>query len=207
MQARVTTAFGPPGADKAAEGIKILRESVMPDQRQQPGHKGTLLLLDRQRGKSITVYLYETEAHAKAAEESGHEQKQISKFSHLTSGPVVQEVYEVPVQDIEMGTATAHTRVTFGQLHPGADKQAEAIQLFRESVLPEAKQQQGFKGAIMLVDASTGNVMAFTMWETEAEMQTSEQSGYYQKQAAKFGHLFPKPLVRELFEITFSEVG
>ena len=59
----------------------------------------------------------------------------------------------------------------------------------------------------MLVDASTGNVMAFTMWETEAEMQTSEQSGYYQKQAAKFGHLFPKPLVRELFEVTFSEVG
>src|SRR5207302_4427432 len=114
---------------------------------------------------------------------------------------------EVAVQELGMESATAHARVTFGQLHAGPDKQAEAIKLFRESVLPDARQQQGFKGALMLVDPARGNVMAFTIWETEAEMQTSEQSGYYQKQAAKFAHLFPTPLVREHFEVTFHDVG
>src|SRR5258707_1041820 len=52
MHARVTIAQRD-RSEMTDEAINIFRESVMPEQRQQPGYKGTLLLVDRAQGEGI----------------------------------------------------------------------------------------------------------------------------------------------------------
>src|SRR5258708_2740994 len=99
MYARVTIAQRN-RSEVTDEAINIFHESMMPEQRQQPGYKGTLLLVDRAQGKGIVINLYETEAHAKAAEQSGHNQKQIAKFAHLFTATSTQEVFAVSFHDL-----------------------------------------------------------------------------------------------------------
>ena len=53
-----------------------------------------------------------------------------------------------------------YARVVTGQFQPG--KLDEAIALFRDSVIAEIKQQQGFKGALLLRDSNTGKGITIT---------------------------------------------
>ena len=204
MHARVTTAYGPP--DKAAEGIKIHKESVVPETRQHAGYKGTLLLVDRTAGKSIQITLWETEDHAKAVEQQGHYRKQTGKFSHLVSAPPFEEDYEVAVLEVESGEATTHARVTLFLLRPDAD-QEELITIFRNDVLAEMRQLPGSKGGLLLLDRAAGRALTMGMWESAADMKAAEQNGTYQKQVAKLTHLFTTPTLREIFEVTSHDVG
>lgn len=203
MHAHVTITRNQPSSQKTEEVITLHRESIIPETSQQPGHQGTLLLVDRANGTSITIDLYETEAHSKATEQSGHDQKQIGKFAHLITAPVVQEVYEVPVYDMEAGSAITHTHVTFGQVQP--DKVDEVIKITHDAVMPQTKQQPGYKGTWVLIDRATGKVMGFTLWQTEADMKAAEQSRPTREQIAKYMHLhFSRTLpTQEVFEVAF----
>ncbi len=95
-----------------------------------------------------------------------------------------------------------NARVTFVQIAPG--KLDEAIDRYRDSVLPAAEQQKGFKGLYLLTltDRSAGKGISITLWETEADMLAGENSGYYQQQLAKFKDVFSAPPVREAYEVS-----
>ena len=95
-----------------------------------------------------------------------------------------------------------NARVTFVQIVPG--KLDEAVDLYRDSVLPAARQQKGFKGLYLLTltDRSAGKGISITLWETEADMIAGENSGYYQQQLAKFKDVFGAPPVREAYEVS-----
>ncbi|MFQ6050638.1 MAG: antibiotic biosynthesis monooxygenase family protein [Candidatus Hydrothermarchaeota archaeon] len=92
-----------------------------------------------------------------------------------------------------------HARVVTVQIQPG--KMEETISLYRDSVVPAAKQQQGFKGALLLTDSNTGKALSIVLWETEADMKVTEASGYFQEQIAKFAALFAAPPVTEHYEV------
>ena len=94
--ARVLTATVHPG--KTDEGVQIVRDSVLPVTRQQPGFKGELLLTEHSQNKVIVITLWETEADLLAGETSGYLQEQLGKVAHLLATQVVREVYEVSVQ-------------------------------------------------------------------------------------------------------------
>lgn len=93
-------------------------------------------------------------------------------------------------------------RVTTVQVSP--DKAAEAANIFQNSVLPAAKSQQGFRTGYMLTDATSGKGMSVTIWDSLADLQASEASGFYQEQVAKFGPLFTAPPIREIYEVGAS---
>jgi heme-degrading monooxygenase HmoA len=206
MYAKVTIAQSHPDAVKSGEAGKIYRDSILPETQQLRGYKGTLLLTDQVTGKGLTITLFETEADLKASDESDHYERQIAKLAHLLITPHLYEAYEVVIHDIEGKIATAIARGTFGQLQAGTDKQEDAIELFRDAVLPELKQHAGFKGALFLIDRATGKAMSLGLWATEAQLKANEQSGSYHRQLAKLGHLFSAPAVRELFEATFHNL-
>jgi len=92
-----------------------------------------------------------------------------------------------------------YARVVTVQLKPG--KTEEAVSIWRDDVLPIAKQQQGFKGALLLTDRGTGKSMSLSLWETEADMKTGVSSGYFQSQLAKFAPLFTGQPVQEYYEV------
>ena len=57
-------------------------------------------------------------------------------------------------------------RVMSIQIQSG--KLEEATAVYRDYVLPVARQQKGFVSALLLTDARTGKAVSTTAWETEA---------------------------------------
>jgi heme-degrading monooxygenase HmoA len=93
-----------------------------------------------------------------------------------------------------------YARVTTTHMSPA--KTDEAIQLWRDSVMPAAKRQKGFKSARLLVDRKTGKGLSVVMWETSADaLATGESSAYLKEQLAKFASLFTAPPAVEQFEV------
>ena len=92
-----------------------------------------------------------------------------------------------------------HARIMSGQVQPG--KEDELTNIYRDSVIPAAKQQKGFKGGLLLVDPNTGKCVSISLWETEADMTAGESSGYLREQVAKLAPTFAAPPVREAFEV------
>ena len=95
-----------------------------------------------------------------------------------------------------------YSRLVTLQLQPG--KTEEAVRIYRDSVIPAAKKQHGFKGALLLTDASTGKACSITEWETEADMKAGEASGYYQEQINKFGPIVTSTPTREGFLVSLQ---
>ncbi|MHB1201101.1 MAG: antibiotic biosynthesis monooxygenase family protein [Polaromonas sp.] len=82
-------------------------------------------------------------------------------------------------------------------VHAQPGKIEEAATLYRDSVIPAAKKQKGFKGAMLLTDPVTGKGLSITLWETEADQKAGESSGYVQQQLGKMAPLLAGPPVRE----------
>jgi len=92
-----------------------------------------------------------------------------------------------------------HARTMSVQVQPG--KADELTKIYRDSVIPAAKQQKGFKGGFLLVDPNTGKCVSISLWETEADMTAGEASGYLREQVAKLAPTFTSPPVREAYEV------
>ena len=69
MHARMSTLEGPP--DRMDEGLRHVREQVLPLLHQQDGFKGFVALGERQSGKLIGVSFWESEQAMQASEEVG----------------------------------------------------------------------------------------------------------------------------------------
>jgi heme-degrading monooxygenase HmoA len=67
-----------------------------------------------------------------------------------------------------------YARVTTFQGPP--ESTDDAIIVTREKALPQARQIPGFKGALSLVDRTTGRGLTITLWESEEALQTSEEA-------------------------------
>jgi len=67
-----------------------------------------------------------------------------------------------------------HARVTRFKSEPA--RVDEGIRTIKEHVVPSAKKLAGFKGGYWLVDRRTGEGFSVTLFESEAALQTSEDS-------------------------------
>ena len=93
-----------------------------------------------------------------------------------------------------------YARVTTTQISP--ENIEEAIRLWRDSVMPAAREQKGFKSGRLLVDRKTGKGISIGLWETETDLRASgEGSAYLQEQLAKFASLFTAPPTIEHYEV------
>lgn len=80
----------------------------------------------------------------------------------------------------------------------------EFIKRYRESVVPAAKSQKGYRGIFLFMDRKTGNSVSISLWEREEDAVANEQSRYYQEQIAKFITFYKKPPIREGFEVVLQ---
>ena len=71
----------------------------------------------------------------------------------------------------------------------------------RDSIVPASKQQKGFKGFVVLADPNTNKGIAYSMWETEADLKATEANNFYQQHIAKLSGVFAMPPVREIYEL------
>lgn len=98
MYARHVTVRGSSG--KIDEGIRSVREEVLPVLQACQGFRGQLLLVDREKGEAIGISLWESEQDMRASEEKVHHARQATADRvESSAGPQV-EVYELPVFEI-----------------------------------------------------------------------------------------------------------
>ena len=87
-------------------------------------------------------------------------------------------------------------------IHTQTGKTEEAAAIYRDSILPAAREQKGFSGALLLTDPVTGKGISVTLWETEADQKAGESSGYVQQQLGKVAPLLAGPPQRESFVVS-----
>jgi heme-degrading monooxygenase HmoA len=97
MHERMSILEGP--ADQVDEGMRYVREQVLPLMQQQDGFKGFIVLNDRQSGKIIGVSFWESEQAMQASEEVGDRTRSESAEA---SGATVAGVerYEVELFEV-----------------------------------------------------------------------------------------------------------
>jgi len=93
-----------------------------------------------------------------------------------------------------------NARVVTVQVRPGTID--AAIRIYRDSVVPAARQQKGFQGGLLLTDRNTGKGIVVSLWKTEADMREGETNGYYEEQIAKFASILAGPPIRESHEVS-----
>ena len=81
------------------------------------------------------------------------------------------------------------------------EKIDQFIDIYKEHVVPAAKQQKGFRGIHLFVDRNTGNGMAISYWDSEKDALAKEKSLYYQEQVARFITFFAQQPIREGYEV------
>ena len=94
-----------------------------------------------------------------------------------------------------------YARVHFMNTQP--QKRDEVTQFIRETVLPSAREWQGFKGYLALLDPHTGKSMAIALWETEDDLRASAASNApLIAEAARFLDSAP---TQEVYEVLVHE--
>lgn len=91
-------------------------------------------------------------------------------------------------------------------LKTSTDNVDTAMNVYSDEVLPRARDIPGFKGAVGMADRSTGDIVTYTLWETEDAMSTSEEQANQirAESVQKTGALGPPDVQR--YEILVWEV-
>src|SRR5262245_33821525 len=92
-----------------------------------------------------------------------------------------------------------YARVVTRKFH--TDKTAKAIQVWKEEVVPLLKRQKGFKSCYLAGDPQTGNGMAVTFWENEADAKAMNTNGVSEQLNAILGEYYASGLVRDYYEV------
>ena len=100
MFARVSNYQGPP--NQVDEGIRKVREEILPRAAELDGFKGAYFLVDRQSGRSVSITLWESEEAMRDSEEAANQLR--SESAEASEGEVVSvESYEVAISPEQQG--------------------------------------------------------------------------------------------------------
>lgn len=94
-------------------------------------------------------------------------------------------------------------RLTIAQVK--TERVDEFIKIYKESVLPSAKSQEGYCGIYLLVDRKTGKGVSIGLWDSEKDALANEKNLFYQEQVAKFITFYKKLPIREGYEVSVQD--
>jgi heme-degrading monooxygenase HmoA len=111
VYARISTLEGPP--ENIDEGLRQVREKVLPQIQQQEGFKGIVALADRQTGKTLGITFWESEEALKASEEAADRLRQDSAEA-MSDTIAAVERYEVGLFEVPSAGAVSGVTDTVG---------------------------------------------------------------------------------------------
>lgn len=82
----------------------------------------------------------------------------------------------------------------------------EAVEVFRESVLPALHEQPGYEGSYVLLSPE-GKALVLTFWATahDADEGLAGARSFYAEQVAKFATIYRSPPGRESYDVVLAE--
>jgi heme-degrading monooxygenase HmoA len=82
----------------------------------------------------------------------------------------------------------------------------DAVEVFRESVLPALNEQPGYEGSYVLLSPE-GKALVLTFWETveDADAGIVGARSFYAEQVEKFATIYRSPPGRESYDVVLAE--
>jgi len=173
MYARSTTVHGSPS--KIDDGIRFVRDQVMPMVEQLDGCVGLSMLADRESGRCIVTTAWDSEDAMRASAETVKDSRARAGEVLGDDRPEVAEWEFALVHRVRPADAGACTRVVWAQRDPGP--MDEIRDVLRAQVVPQVEELPGFCSISMLVDPATGRGAAATTYDSrDAMMQAGERA-------------------------------
>ncbi|MCW2615127.1 MAG: uncharacterized protein JWN08_2121 [Frankiales bacterium] len=172
MFARSTTVRGRPEA--IDDGIRQVRDQVLPALQEMDGFVGLSMLADRETGRCIITTSWQDEAAISASREAVKGLR--SRAVELLGGP------EPEIREWEIATLHrehpadlgACARVTWVKVRPElVDRQ---IEVFRGTILPQLQDLPGFCSASLLVDRSSGRATGAIAYASRQALEASREA-------------------------------
>jgi heme-degrading monooxygenase HmoA len=97
-------------------------------------------------------------------------------------------------------------RVTSAEIDPVRMSVDQAVEVFRESVVPALHEQEGFEGVYVLLSPE-GQVLALTFWSDEEAADAGIAGGrsFYAEQIEKFVTIYRSQPGRETYDVVVAE--
>jgi hypothetical protein len=170
MHARIA-AFEATDPSRTDDVIRAIKERTGDDP-PIPGALAMLMLVDRAAGTALGISLFENEEAINTAEPDfdrlGEEIPE-----ELRGRRTSVNTYEVAVHEV-LDEAKA-ARVSGIKATP--DTIDELVRYAEDTILPEVRELEGWKGAIALVNRTAGKAKMITLWESQEALQASEKAG------------------------------
>ena len=97
-------------------------------------------------------------------------------------------------------------RVTLAEIDAVRMSVESAVHLFRDSVVPALREQDGYEGVYVLL-SEEGKVLALTFWESDeaADAGIAGSRSFYAEQVNKFVTLYRAPPGREMYDVVLAD--
>ena len=95
---------------------------------------------------------------------------------------------------------------TIAEIYPIRTSIDQAVELFRDSVVPALREQDGYEGVYVLVSPE-GKALALTFWTDEAAADEGLAGGrsFYAEQVEKFITIYRSPPGRETYDVVIAD--
>ena len=98
-----------------------------------------------------------------------------------------------------------YSRVTLVEIDLVRSSVDEALDVYREKVVPLLHEQEGFEGVVLMAN-DDGKGLVVSLWETAEQAQANVETGFYPEALAQFVTLFGAPPGRERYEVVYADV-
>ena len=95
-------------------------------------------------------------------------------------------------------------RVTLFEIDTLRISADDALEKFKELIVPEARKREGYEGMYVL-RTPEGKGLIMSLWQSKEAAEAGVASGYYDEQLAKFVAMFKAPAGREHYEVVYAE--
>ena len=97
-------------------------------------------------------------------------------------------------------------RATEAEIDVVRTNPADAIEVFKQSVIPALREQSGYEGCYVLL-SEEGKVLVLSFWESNEAARATRLSGFYQEQIEKLADLvvFRQAPGREAYDVVIAE--
>jgi len=97
-------------------------------------------------------------------------------------------------------------RATEAEIDVVRTNPADAIEVFRQSVIPALHEQEGYEGCYVLL-SEEGKVLVLSFWESNEAARATRLSGFYADQIAKLADLvvYRQAPGREAYDVMIAE--
>jgi heme-degrading monooxygenase HmoA len=180
MYVRISTVTGASDIDG---GLALLQGDALRQMEQQKGFAGLSASGDREAGVVSVLSMWETEADLEASESAANKAR--ADMTDVMGGEVSVERYEQAVFETGGARPGPGAKLHIRNLKVDPARLEENLEFFKETLVPELKARPGFLAVRQLVDRSTGEVRAGTVWADDESLAASLQQSEQQRSQAQ----------------------